>query len=95
MSSPGERAFRRMLEAYVLLAIGKLESAEQPTQEWDDFIRRAGGSSSWIDFVEETMEFPPKMPELIREKWRESLDRFGPDVSPTDFSTQFVEANFT
>jgi hypothetical protein len=90
-------SFRRLLELYVLRSIGELPPDAPVLAKISELLRRAGHGDDWIQFVERTMEFDRSMPQIILDNWRKNSRRAvegGVTLSPADFATNFVAANF-
>ena len=95
-SQLAQDSFRRLLELYVLHAIGELRNDFPSLAKADDALRCACGTD-WVQFVEKQMEFAPSMPQMIRDNWQKNSQRaveLGATLSAADFATQFVAANF-
>jgi hypothetical protein len=91
--------FLRMLEFYVLWAIGELPQAEQ------DILNRMapklqsmyGGTGEWHDAIAAAMHMPPEMPVAIRDMWVRNLEvarSNGVTLAPQQFAEMFVDENF-
>jgi len=89
----------RLLESYVLWAIGELPTKDQDTLEkirpkLQDLYQRTG---TWQDIVASVMALPHDMPELIRESWAENTllaARTGTALDPGRFAQMFVDEKF-
>ena len=90
----------RLLECYVLAAIGGLEEKEKKTLETMTpklhEIYQARGT--WREVIEKVMELPPNMPALVRDMW-EKNKRIAEEkrlvLTPQAFAEMFVDANLT
>jgi hypothetical protein len=103
MSAPSDRyegkPFLRLLDCYVLRAIGYLDDAQESgLQAMEPKFREVYNTDgSWVEIVAKQMEFPDHLPAEIKRIWDEGSLRaenmgFTPD--PGDFTTQFVDTNF-
>jgi len=79
----------RLLECYVLWAIGKLESKEEETlSQMEPKLRQVlKQQGDWREIVSRAMALPANMPDLIRAKWTETT------LAPQQFAEMFVDAN--
>jgi hypothetical protein len=94
-----EKPFLRMLELYVLWAIGELPQANQ-----DSLSKIApklqsmyGGGGEWHDAIAAAMHMPPEIPAAIRDMWARNLEiARANDVTlpPEKFAEMFVDENF-
>lgn len=88
----------RLLESYVLWAIGHLSEDDQALIERmvPHLQRTFGMRGTWQEILEAVMQLPANMPSLIRRNWEENLaiakDR-QEELAPTLFARQFVDAN--
>ena len=91
----------RLLEFYVLNAIGEL-----PLPEQDGLNRLApklqaiyGGDGQWHEAVGAAVRVPADMPQLIRDMWAKNLEiaraNNVPALSAQKFSEMFVDENLT
>jgi len=99
MSRYTKRPFLRLLEAYVLSSIGHLnDDQEYALNEMTPKLAETFGvMGSWFDIVAAQMEFPPSLPQRIKEIWDTGLTRaneLGFAVDPLEFARQFVDINF-
>lgn len=93
------KALLRLLELYVLRAIGELSQAEE-----DKLVAMApklhslyGGSGEWHEAIAASMKMPPNMPALIQEIWtknREIAHANQVTLAPQQFAEMFVDENF-
>jgi hypothetical protein len=93
------RPFLRLLDCYILAVIGELDAAQQDglTQMQPKLQKTFNSSGTWIEIVEEQMDFMPTVPEKIREFWRgyrEHVRGLGREAPPVEFVRHFVEQNF-
>lgn len=95
-----ENPFLRLLDGYVLRAIGELcllEEAELAALE-PALAQASGVQARWFDVVAARMRFADDMPVLIARLWNE--EQAGPScpgvgVTPAEFTRVFVDMNFT
>jgi hypothetical protein len=88
----------RILECYVLDAIGLLEDSqrttlEQMTPKLREIYKTPG---SWKEIVEKIMELPPNMPAMIQDLWKKNTAKaqaHGQTLQPQAFAEMFVDAN--
>jgi hypothetical protein len=94
------KPFLKLLDSYVLDAIGALDAqtastlaAMEPT-----LLQTYGGSGGWRDVVVAQMQFPEGMAGAIREVWEKGRPRFvaahGREPDPIEFTQVFVDTNF-
>lgn len=82
----------RLLDAYVLDAMGVLDDAsrEQIERLTPELPRILGtGPGTWQEVIAEAMEFPPGLPDRIHAQWQEALkraDTAGGTVDPVAFA---------
>ncbi|WP_226469882.1 hypothetical protein [Luteimonas panaciterrae] len=93
------KPFLRLVECYVLEAIGQLDEAQRDSlREMEPKLRNLYGvQGSWIEIVSSQMEFPPSLPAQIKEIWEKGLVRAteqGMQVDPNEFAMAFVDKNF-
>lgn len=96
-----DKPFLRFVDAYVLQAIGHLDTA---TAAYCDAmvpqLRKSFGAATggWVEIVEQQMKFPPELPEQIRKIWADGKARFaeghGAAPDPVQFAMIFVDRNF-
>jgi hypothetical protein len=89
----------RLLELYVLWAIGELPRAEQDTLNTmaPKLQSIYGGGGEWYDAIAAAMHMPPEMPEAIRDMWVRNLEIARANevtLSPRQFAEMFVDENF-
>ena len=88
----------RILECYVLWAIGKLSETDElklrgMESQLCQALRQQG---NWREVVEKTMELPSNTPELIRENWEKNLSiaqRQQIELTGQQFAEMFVDNN--
>lgn len=90
----------RLLECYVLRAIGSLGDNENATLvEMTPQLRAAlKADGDWYQVIERAMQLPPNMPDLVRDVWeknRKIADANRSVLSPQSFAEMFVDANLT
>lgn len=90
----------RLLELYVIWAIGELPDEEARRLETmsPKLAETFGGDGTWQGALAATMEMPPNMPDLIREMWAKnqgiaSLNHV--ELRPQQFAEMFVASNLT
>ena len=89
----------RLLECYVLAAIGQLEEGQRDALERMEpklaaIYHRNG---TWIEIIHGEMGFPDSLPRQIRDVWESNLARLhanGVAVDPNEFVMAFVDQNF-
>lgn len=96
-----EKPFLRFVDAWVLQAIGHLDSA---TESWCKAmvpqLQQSFGTTgqSWEAIVEQQMKFTPEQPAQIRKIWEDGKQRFeqgnGQPADPVQFAMIFVDRNF-
>lgn len=93
------KPFLRLLECYVLFAIGQLDERQQETlQRMEPKLADVYNvSGTWLDIVSSQMVFPETLPQQIREIWESNLVKAherGSPVDPNEFAMAFVDQNF-
>lgn len=88
----------RLLECYVLWAIGKLESKEQEalSQMEPKLHQVFKQQGDWRSIVSGVMALPGNMPDLIRAKWTENVEiarQHETTLTPQQFAEMFVDSN--
>lgn len=88
----------RLLELYVLKAIGELAPAEQQTLERMAPKLRAiyGGNGEWHEAVAAAVHLPSDMPVAIQDMWTKNLEiarANGVTLHPQMFAEMFVDEN--
>ena len=84
----------RVLECYVLWAIGELEEKDQIllvkiTPKLQNIYNQKG---KWQDIVTAIMELPENMPELVKQMWEKYKDQ---GLTPEKFAQVFVDQNLS
>lgn len=94
------KPFLRLLDSYVLDAIGHLDAANiKWLSEAEPHFRAIfGAEGSWKDIVATRMQFPEGMEASIVEIWQKGSAKFreetGTEPSPVTFTYEFVDTNF-
>ncbi|WP_340586833.1 hypothetical protein [Erythrobacter alti] len=94
------KPFLRLLDSYVLSAIGRLDEANAKwlTEAEPHFRESFEAQGSWKDIVVARMQFPEGMEASIREIWQKGRVQFlaqdGTEPDPVTFTHQFVDTNF-
>jgi len=93
------RQVLRILECYVLWAIGELaEDQEGILGQMEPKLREVFNQrGDWREIVVTTLNLPQHMPEVIRSLWvknREIAERHGVTLSGQEFAEMFVDSNF-
>ena len=94
------KPFLRLVDSYVLDAIGHLDPAADAalTAKEPEFHATFGAKGSWREIVEARMTFPDGMRGAIREVWDKGRVRFvaaqGREPDPMEFTTAFVDTKF-
>ena len=88
----------RLLECYVLRAIGELTSVDESNlKEMAPKLRDVyHAQGNWDEIIESIMELPADMPEKIAELWernQELAKANGETLLPQDFAEMFVDRN--
>jgi hypothetical protein len=88
----------RLLELYVLWAVGELPQAEQNTLKTMALKLQSiyGGGGDWQDAIAAAMHMPSEMPEAIRDMWVRNLEiarTNGITLPPQQFAEMFVDEN--
>ena len=93
------KPFLRILECYVLKAIGELTTTEETTlrameSRLCQIFKQQG---DWLEIVERTMDLPKEMQDIIREKWVENQKiarKQQITLTGQKFAEMFVDNNF-
>ena len=94
------KPFLRLLDSYVMDAIGHLDEANEKwlTEAEPHFRHTFGEQGTWREIVEARMQFPAGMPAAIRELWDKGRVQAavanGVEPTPGQFTRQFVDSNF-
>lgn len=89
----------RLLECYVLKAIGELspKDAENLTGMQPKLVQIYGVEGAWDEIVAKTMEFPDSIPTLIRQTWQHNQEIAAANqanLNAHKFAEMFVDQNF-
>jgi len=90
----------RLLDAYVLWAIGALPSEQETLlEQMTPKLRQTWNRTEdrWHDVLASRMQFPATMAATIREMWEKNqaiAATSGVTLTPTDFAYVFVDQNF-
>lgn len=92
-------SFRLLLEFYVMWSIGALSDEENKKLEYIAPRLRSVFSTdgTWHEIIEKRMEFPPDMPDQLRDLWRVNLEiarRHDDLLTPQRFAEMVVDENF-
>ncbi len=93
------KPFLRLLDCYVLKAIGHLDDAQEAAlmamePKFHDVYNVEG---SWLEIVSHQMEFPASLPAEIKRIWDEGsvrAEKMGFSPVPSEFMREFVDTNF-
>ncbi|VVT20253.1 hypothetical protein [Erythrobacter sp. EC-HK427] len=94
------KPFLRLLDSYVLDAIGALDDANAAWLTASEPHLRAtyGGEGSWQAIVAAQMQFPAGMQDAIRQLWESGRARFAAagqgEPDPVMFAITFVDQKF-
>ena len=93
------KPFLRLLDCYVLKAIGHLDEAQEAAlQNMEPKFRDAYKvEGTWFEIVAQQMDFPDHLPNEIERIWTEGSARaaeMGLVAEPKEFTCQFVDNNF-
>jgi hypothetical protein len=94
------KPFLRLLDSYVLAAIGHLDEANARwlVEAEPHFRAIFGEEGSWREIVEKRMQFPQGMPAAILDVWTKGRIKFreaaGEEPDPVLFTYEFVDTNF-
>ncbi len=94
------KPFLRLLDSYVLDAIGQLDpAADRALQAREpEFRETFGATGSWREIVVGRMQFPVGMAGAIQEVWRAGRVKFeqanGRAPDPAEFTRIFVDTKF-
>jgi len=88
----------RLLELYVLWALGELSQADQCTLEGMAPKLQAiyGGGRQWHEAIAAAIQMSPEMPAIIRGMWTKNFEiarANGLTLSPQKFAEMFVDEN--
>lgn len=93
------KPFLRLLEFYVMRAIGALTSEQEQllsamTPKLQETYKHSG---RWYEIIADQMEFPATFPQTICDVWekvRISSSEAGKELTATEFTMNFVDVNF-
>ena len=91
----------RLLELYILKALGELPAPEQETLDRMAPKLQAvyGGNGTWHGALEAAVHMPADMPQQIRDMWAKNLEiakaKNVPALSAQQFAEMFVDENLT
>lgn len=94
------KPFLRLLDSYVLSAIGQLDEANATwLVEAEPYFRATFGvEGTWQEIVGQRMRFPDGMDATILEVWEKGSHKFvemtGNQPDPVQFTYEFVDKNF-
>ena len=94
------KPFLRLLDAYVLDAIGELDADSDAalTRQEPSFRAMFGATGDWRAIVVQRMQFPDGMAGAINEVWTKGRAKFvaaqGHEPDPVEFMRSFVDTNF-
>ncbi len=93
------RPFLRLLDCYVMRAIGQLDDAQaQALQAIEPRLAELyGGDGVWHEVVATQMDFPDDIEANIAHVWiaaQAKAQELGIEIDAADFTRQFVDANF-
>ena len=93
------KPFLRLLDCYVLKAIGHLDEAQEVgLQNLEPKFRETYRTKgTWLEIVAQQMEFPDHFPTEIKRIWTDGCVRateMGFEAEPNEFTRQFVDTNF-
>lgn len=91
--------FLRLVDCYVLDAIGHLPSAQRATLEQLEprFQKALGAQGGWREIVEAKMQFSADVTAQVREFWagyKKAASQQGIEVDANEFVVDFVNQNF-
>ncbi len=92
--------FIRILELYILKAVGALEKEDEQSMKrlTPELQRIYGINTGWLRIVEKVMEFPPGAPDEIRSLWLERKEEVaqteGRRLRPEEFAREFADFCF-
>ena len=94
-----ERPFLKLLDCYVLRAIGQLDEAQEAAlQSIEPQLAGVYGKEMpWFEVVSDQMEFPDDIDASIRQVWvaaQMKADDLEEQIDPAAFTRQFVDTNF-
>ncbi len=93
------RPFLRLLDCYVLRAIGQLDEAQNAALQSIEpqLAELYGKESTWFQAVADQMQFPEDVEASIQQVWIATLakaEELNVEVDAAEFTRQFVDTNF-
>jgi hypothetical protein len=90
------RPLIRLLELYVLWAVGKLtpEQATKTEAMTPQLEAAYGVRGQWHEIVTRAIGFPPTMRSSLVSMWQENVAKFGPELDPQSFAEAVVDKHF-
>ncbi|KRG78435.1 hypothetical protein ABB30_03745 [Stenotrophomonas ginsengisoli] len=93
------RPFLKLLDCYVLSAMGQLDPQQDEILKGMEgkLAEIYGATGSWFEIVGSQMDFPDAVPAQIRAIWDSYLMKVHPlggAVDPIEFAMTFVNTNF-
>ena len=90
----------RLLELYVLDAIGSLEAKDESLlmQMTPKLSQTYGFEGTWKEVLQKVMELPDNMPSLINDMWLRNLDvakQNNTELQAEHFAVMFVDQNLS
>ena len=94
-----DRPFLKLLDCYILRAIGQLDDVQAAALESIEpqLTEVYGKETAWHELVSTQMEFPEDIDASIRQVWvatQMKAAEQGAEVDPAEFTRQFVDTNF-
>lgn len=94
------KPFLRLLECYVLSAIGQLDTQQEESLRRMEpkLANLYGTQGSWAEIVSAQMDFPATLPGQIKDIWEKGVLQArhqGLAVDPNEFAMAFVDKNFS
>lgn len=99
MNRYDDKPFLRLLDCYVLDAIGQLDDAQRKNLEKlvPRLAKTFASGGTWQQMVAQQLEFSDSVPDKIRQFWQGYLDRaesVNRSVHPAEFVAEFIGQNF-
>ncbi|HKQ14177.1 MAG TPA: hypothetical protein VJT80_12150 [Steroidobacteraceae bacterium] len=93
------KPFLRLLECYVLDAIGHLDPGQRQVLErmQPKLASTYETSGTWVEIVARQMDFPDSLPAQIAGLWKKNVDAAaarGVPIDPNEFACALVDDNF-
>ena len=94
-----ERPFLKLLDCYVLRAIGQLDDVQAAALQSIEPQLAAvyGQEMPWFQLVSDQMQFPEDVDASIQQVWvaaQMKAGEQGAEIDPSEFTRQFVDTNF-